>query len=272
MGRYFKILPYTTLGFQTNSGNFPNTTSAYIQSDHLVAGIEYLLNERARISAEGFLKLYDNYPISTTDSVSLANKGGDFEVFGSEEITSEGEGRTYGVELLYQQKFTGKFYGVAAFTFYKSEFTNLFSNDYKPAVWDNGVLISLLGGYKFGNNWEVSSRYRFLGKAPYPPVDQQQTLENYPAGFRDYEELGSVRLDPLSQLDVRIDKKFNFENLSLDVYLEVQNVLAQPSPSEPRYGLDRNESGEIIRPRELVRVSATESGEVLPSIGLVLNF
>ncbi|MAO65587.1 MAG: TonB-dependent receptor [Balneola sp.] len=272
VGRYFKILPYTTLGFQTNSGNFPNTTSAYIQSDHLVAGIEYLLNERARISAEGFLKLYDNYPISTTDSVSLANKGGDFEVFGSEEITSEGEGRTYGVELLYQQKFTGKFYGVAAFTFYKSEFTNLFSNDYKPAVWDNGVLISLLGGYKFGNNWEVSSRYRFLGKAPYPPVDQQQTLENYPAVFRDYEELGSVRLDPLSQLDVRIDKKFNFENLSLDVYLEVQNVLAQPSPSEPRYGLDRNESGEIIRPRELVRVSATESGEVLPSIGLVLNF
>ncbi|HBQ60856.1 MAG TPA: TonB-dependent receptor, partial [Balneolaceae bacterium] len=139
VGRYFKILPYTTLGFQTNSGNFPNTTSAYIQSDHLVAGIEYLLNERARISAEGFLKLYDNYPISTTDSVSLANKGGDFEVFGSEEITSEGEGRTYGVELLYQQKFTGKFYGVAAFTFYKSEFTDLFSNDYKPAVWDNGV-------------------------------------------------------------------------------------------------------------------------------------
>ncbi|HBQ60855.1 MAG TPA: TonB-dependent receptor, partial [Balneolaceae bacterium] len=119
---------------------------------------------------------------------------------------------------------------------------------------------------------EVSSRYRFLGKAPYPPVDQQQTLEYYPAVFRDYEELGSVRLDPLSQLDVRIDKKFNFENLSLDVYLEVQNVLAQPSPSEPRYGLDRNESGEIITPRELVRVSATESGEVFVSIGLVLNF
>lgn len=272
IGRYYKILPYTTLGFQNSTGNFPNTTSAYIQSDHLVAGIEYLLSDRARISAEGFLKLYEDYPISTTDSVSLANKGGDFEVFGSEEIISDGKGRTYGLELLYQQKFTGKLYGVASFTFYKSEFTNLFSDEYKPAVWDNGVLVSLLGGYKFGNNWEVSSRYRFLGKSPYAPVDQQRTLENYPAVFRDYEELGSLRLDPLSQLDVRIDKKFNFQNLSLDIYLEVQNVLAQSSPSEPRFGLDRNENGEIITPRELVKVSTTDSGEVLPSIGLVLNF
>jgi hypothetical protein len=272
LGRYYKILPYTTLGYQDNNGNFMNKSSDYIQSDHAVAGLEYLLNDRARLSAEAFLKLYNNYPISTTDSVSLANKGGDFEVFGSEPIISSGKGRTYGVELLYQQKFTGKFYGIAAFTFYKSEFTNLFSNDYKPAVWDNGVLISLLGGYKFGNNWELSSRYRYLGKAPYAPVDQELTLQNYPAVFRDYEQLGSVRLDPLSQLDLRIDKKFNFQNLSLDIYLEVQNVLMQASPSEPRYGLDRNEVGDVITPRRLVKVNTNEEAELLPSIGLVLNF
>jgi len=272
LGRYYKILPYTTLGYQDNNDNFINKSSDYIQSDHAVAGLEYLLNDRARLSAEAFLKLYNNYPISTTDSVSLANKGGDFEVFGSEPIISSGEGRTYGLELLYQQKFTGKFYGIAAFTFYKSEFTNLFSNDYKPAVWDNGVLISLLGGYKFGNNWELSSRYRYLGKAPYAPVDQDLTLQNYPAVFRDYEKLGSVRLDPLSQLDLRIDKKFNFQNLSLDIYLEVQNVLMQANPSEPRYGLDRNEEGDINTPRRLVKVNTTDEAEVLPSIGLVLNF
>lgn len=272
LGRYYKILPYTTLGFQNNNGRFPNSDSDYIQSDHIVGGVEYLLNDRARISAEGFFKYYSNYPVSTTDSVSLANKGGDFEVSGSEPIVSAGNGRTYGIELLYQQKFTGKFYGVAAFTFYKSEFTNLFSNTYKPAVWDNGTLISLLGGYKFGKNWEISSRFRYLGKAPYAPVDQSLTLQNYPAVFRDYELLGSVRLDPLSQLDVRVDKKFNFQNLSLDIYLEVQNVLAQSGPSEPRYGLDRSENGEVITPRTLVQVNRTDEAEVLPSIGLVLNF
>lgn len=272
IGRYFKILPYTTLGFQNNAGNFVNSSSKYIKSDHAVAGIEYLINKSSRVSVESFIKKYDDYPISIADNVSLANKGGDFEVLGSEPISSNGEGRTYGVEFLYQQKFTGKFYAVTSFTLYKSEFTNANGGDYIPAVWDNGVLISLLGGYKFGNNWEVSSRYRYLGKSPYPPVDQQATLDNYPAVIRDYNLLGTVELDPLSQLDVRIDKKWSFNSFSLDVFLEIQNILAQTSPSRPSFGLARDADGNEITPRSLVRVNGDDDASVLPSIGLVVNF
>jgi len=272
VGRYFKILPYTTLGFQNNAGQFINSSSKYIQSDHAVAGIEYLINKSSRISVESFIKLYDDYPISIADNVSLANKGGDFEVLGSEPITSNGKGRTYGLEVLYQQKFTGRFYAVGSFTLYKSEFTNASSGNYIPAVWDNGVLISLLGGYKFGNNWEVSARYRYLGKSPYPPVNQQATLDNYPAVIRDYTLLGTVELDPLSQLDVRIDKKWSFNKFSLDLFLEIQNALLQTSPSRPSYGLDRDANGNIITPRALVRVDGDDDASVLPSIGLVLNF
>lgn len=272
IGRYFKILPYTTLGFKNNTGQFVNSSSKYIQSDHAVAGIEYLINKSSRFSVESFIKKYDNYPISIADNVSLANKGGDFEVLGSEPISSTGKGRTYGVEVLYQQKFTGQFYAVSSLTLYKSEFTNANSGDYIPAVWDNGVLISLLGGYKFGNNWEVSSRYRYLGKSPYPPVDQQATLDNYPAVIRDFTLLGTVELDPLSQLDVRIDKKWSFNTFSLDVFLEIQNILAQTSPSRPSYGLNRDVDGNVITPRSLVRVNGEDEASVLPSIGLVLNF
>jgi hypothetical protein len=272
LGRYFKILPYTTLGFQNNTGYFVNKNTDYIESDHAVLGIEYLINKSSRISLEGFYKHYNHYPISISDSVSLANKGGDFEVFGSEPVMSSGKGRTYGAEFLYQQKFTGNFYAVAAVTFYKSEFTNLLNDHYVPAVWDNGVLISLLGGYKLGRNWEVSGRYRYLGKSPYAPVDQQATLDNYPAVIRDYNRLGTVRLNPLSQLDIRIDKKWNFERFSLEAFIEIQNALAQASPSQPRYGLDRDKNGDIITPRTLVRVNTTDDASVLPSVGLVLNF
>jgi hypothetical protein len=272
LGRYFKILPYTTLGFQNNTGHFVNKNTDYIESDHAVLGIEYLINKSSRISLEGFYKHYNHYPISISDSVSLANKGGDFEVFGSEPVMSSGKGRTYGAEFLYQQKFTGNFYAVAAVTFYKSEFTNLLNDHYVPAVWDNGVLISLLGGYKLGRNWEVSGRYRYLGKSPYAPVDQQATLDNYPAVIRDYNRLGTVRLNPLSQLDIRIDKKWNFEGFSLEAFIEIQNALAQASPSQPRYGLDRDKNGDIITPRTLVRVNTTDDASVLPSVGLVLNF
>lgn len=130
----------------------------------------------------------------------------------------------------------------------------------------------MLGGYKFGNNWEVSSRYRYLGKFPYPPVNQQATLDNYPAIIRDYTLLGTVELDPLSQLDVRIDKKWSFDKFSLDLFLEIKNTLLQKNPSQPSYGLGRDANGNIITPRSLVRVDGDDDASVLPSIGLVLNF
>ncbi len=272
LGRYFKILPYTSLGFQNNDGIYTNQDAKYILSDHVVLGMEYLLNKSSRLTVEGFYKRYDNYPVSITDNISLANKGGGFEVFGNEPITSDGKGRTYGVELLYQQKFNGKWYAVAALTFYNSEFTNSDNTKFLPAVWDNGTLISLLAGYKFGNNWEASMRYRYLGKAPYPPTNQAATLANYPAVIFDYDNLGTVRLDPFSQMDIRVDKKWNFKKFSFDLFLDIQNALAQAQPSEPRFGLSRDDKGEIITPTSLIQVNESVSGSVLPSLGIVLNF
>lgn len=272
LGRYFKILPYTTLGFQDNAGDYVNQNADYIRSDHAVIGMEYLLSASSRLTLESFYKRYANYPVSISDGISLANKGGGFEVFGSEPVASDGAGRTYGLELLYQQKFTGRFYAVAAVTLYKSEFSGAANDDFTPAVWDNGLLVSLLGGYKFGKNWEISGRYRFLGEAPYAPIDQEATLANYPAVIRDFSLLGTVRLDPFSQLDIRLDKKWSFKKFSLDLFVDIQNVLVQGQPSEPQYGLDRDETGAIITPERLVLVNAADSDSVLPSLGVVLNF
>ena len=271
LGRYYKIPPYTILGFKDSMGEFINKNSTYIRSDHLVAGVEYLLTERSRITVEGFFKWYSDYPVSLRDSVSLANKGGGFEVLGSEPISSTGEGRTYGVELLFQQKFNGRLYGIAAFTFYKSEFSGL-NDEFLPSLWDNNTLISLLGGYKLPRNWELSARYRYLGSTPYVPVDQQATLNNYPAEVLDFSRLGDLRLDPYSQLDIRVDKKWSLTKLSIDVYLEIQNILAQENPQVPQFGLNRTEDGEVITPRELVQVNLNNTANVLPSIGLVVNF
>lgn len=272
IGRYFKLPAYTILGFIDNNGVYANRDARYIQSDHVVTGIEYLLTESSRISVEGFVKKYDDYPVSIIDNVSLANKGGGFEVLGNEPVRFDGKGRTKGIELLYQQKFNGKLYAIAAFTFYKSEFSNGSEGDYLPSTWDNGELVSLTGGYKFPRNWEISARFRFLGNAPYPPVDLERTLAGYPNITYDYTSLGRDRLDNFQQLDFRIDKKWNFKRFSLDVYLDVQNALAKPLPSEPEYGLNRDDQGNIVEPKSLVLVNTNETGTIIPSLGLVVNF
>jgi hypothetical protein len=271
-GRYYKLPAYTILGFTDWMGNQVNSNLAYIRSDHAVTGIEYALTPSSRITLEGFYKKYTDYPVSVADSVSLANKGGGFEVVGNEPVTSTGKGRTFGIEALYQQKFTGRLYAIFALTLYRSEFTGVNPEQFVPSAWDNRVIVSVTGGYKLPKNWEVSSRFRFLGRAPYAPVDQQATLAAYPAIIKDYGRLGEERLKPYQQLDIRIDKKWNFKGASLDAYFDIQNVLASPTPSEPAYGLRRADDGSVSDPRSVVIVNSKPSATVLPTIGLILNF
>jgi hypothetical protein len=64
-GRYYKIAPYTVLGFRDASGQLVNQDTDYIQSDHLVGGLEFLPTKSFRATIEGFYKKYGNYPIST---------------------------------------------------------------------------------------------------------------------------------------------------------------------------------------------------------------
>ncbi|MEM6264352.1 MAG: TonB-dependent receptor [Bacteroidota bacterium] len=270
VGVYYKIPPFTILGFQNTAGTFLNQETRYIRSIHYVAGLEFTPRPSTTISLEGFWKRYSDYSVSVLDSTSLANKGAGFEVLGNEEVQSAGEGRTYGIELLIQQQFTGNFYGILAYTLFKSEFTG-FNDTYRPSAWDSRHLLTFTGGYKFGNNWEVSLRYRFVGPTPYAPVDEEETLASYPALVLDFERLGTVELDGFNQADIRVDKKWNFKGISLNIFLEVQNAFAQEIPEPPVFGLDRDDVGDVIQPRQLVGIPIN-NGEALPTIGIVFDF
>lgn len=271
LGRYFKLPPYTVLGFRNSEGNLINQDVQYTHSDHYVLGIQHYFSPSSSISLEGFYKRYDDYPVSVVDQVSLANKGADFEILGSEDVETVGRGRSYGAELQFQQKLTDNFYGILAYTWFYSEFTGFDRNVYLPSVWDSRHLISFVGGYKFNRNWEFSARYRFAGKTPFVPTDLDATLQSYPEVVLDYPRLGEEKLDIFSQLDIRIDKKWNFRKLALNVFFEAQNVLGQQIPQPTEFGLNRNDDGSLVEPRSLVAI-ASDTGQVIPSIGIVLDF
>ena len=232
VGQYYKIVPYTVLGFQDITGAYANEDAPYIGSLHGVLGLEYRIGDYAKLSAEGFYKRYTNYPVSLVDGVSLANKGGDFSVLGNEDVVSSGKGRTYGLELLFQQKLHNNFYLIAAYTLFSSQFTGL-TNNYLPSVWDSRQLVSVTGGYKLKGNWEFSLRFRHAGSTPFAPVDVDKSLAAYPVFIFDYDNLGQAQLQAFNQLDVRADKKWNFKSFALNVFLEFQNALATNIPGPP---------------------------------------
>jgi len=270
VGKYFKMPIYTILGFQDSQGNFANKDAKYTSNIHYVLGLSKIVNPTTQITVEGFFKDYQNYAVSLTDGVSLANKGGGFEVLGNEDVVTNGSGRTYGVEFLYQQKLTKNFFGILAYTLFKSEFTGL-DGKYRPSVWDSRNLISATAGYKFKRNWEAGLRYRYAGKTPFATVNQTQTLANYPQIVLDFDNLGENKLDAFSQLDIRIDKKWNFKKFAFNLFVDVQNVLAQVIPQPTEFGLNRDDQGTIINPRSLVAVNG-DQGNVLPTLGIILDF
>ena len=89
IGTYFKIPTYTVLGFKNLNEEFINRSAKYTKSSHYVTGFDYTFGNAAKVSVEGFVKRYANFPISLIDGVSLANKGADFEVLGNEDITNK---------------------------------------------------------------------------------------------------------------------------------------------------------------------------------------
>jgi hypothetical protein len=176
------------------------------------------------------------------------------------------------MEFLYQQKLNKNFYGILAYTLFWSEYTDLNGTGYRPALWDNRHLLSFTGGYKLKNNWEVGIRNRFLGMAPFIPVNVSETEVAYPTIIKDFDRIGDERLKSYNSLDVRVDKKWNYSGWSLNIFFEVTNLLGSQLPQAPQYGLDLDDNGEVILPRNLIQIEDSNNGATIPTFGVVIDF
>lgn len=284
-GRYFKIAPYTILGFADNNGRFVNKNSKYLQSDHFTAGVEFLPDDNLRFTIEGFYKKYANVPISIKDGISLSNLGSDFTVLGNEAIATSGKGRAYGLEFFAQKKLTNRSFGILSYTYYKSEYTG-FNNVYIPSSWDNRHLLSLTFGYKFPRNWELGLKFRYQGGAPYTPYDEIASRINYLSlgqGVLNYAQLNALRLRSFNASDLRIDKKWNFRKTTIDLFLDITNWYGARSFGAPNYTFQRNAAntafvttnGGAIRPdgsNAIPILLLNDDRQVTPSIGLIVEF
>ena len=270
-GIYYKIPPYTMLGYRNENQELVNENLDYTRSAHLVLGLEKILSPSARLSFEGFYKYYTDYPVSMADGVSMANKGAGFEVLGNEAIASVGKGKAYGLEFLWQQKLTKNFFGIFSYTYFYSTFSGLDPVVFRPSVWDSRHLASFTTGYKLPKNWEVSARFRYAGATPFVPTDLMQTTTFYPEIVLDYNRLGEEKLSAFSQLDLRFDKKWFYKKLALDFFIEVQNATGSSNPQPPSYGLSRDTNGLPLNPSSLSLIPQ-QAGSVIPSFGIVIDF
>lgn len=213
VGRFYQLPAYTVMGFRNNNNELINKKNnlKYIQADHLVGGLAFHPSKFAKITLEGFYKNYSKYPFLLGDSISLANLGADFGVIGNEAVKSISEGRSYGLELMIQQRKLGTVYGILSYTLVRSEFKDK-KGIYIPSSWDNKHILNITAGKKLNRNWEIGSKFRLLGGAPYTPynleISSLKTVWDVTQqGVLDWNRINQKRNPLTHSLDLRVDSR-----------------------------------------------------------------
>jgi outer membrane receptor for ferrienterochelin and colicin len=283
IGRYAAQPAYTTMGFKNSLGEFVNKNEnlKYIISNQAILGFEYRPITKMRVTLEGFYKQYNQYPLSVLDGLSIASKGADYGQVGDEEIVSTGNGRAYGIELLVKLIDWKNLNITSTYTYFRSEFTDS-TGTYRPSSWDTRNMLNLIANYKLPKNWNIAARWRYVGGAPYTPIDVLKSslkaawdVTNQP--YLDYNQYNSLRLKDSHQLDIRIDKELYFKKWVLNLYADVQNAYIFKSENKPVYTNKDKMSGEAVTdPNDsskyiLRTLDDNFSGTILPTIGLIFK-
>ncbi|KAF5040516.1 hypothetical protein DSECCO2_532620 [anaerobic digester metagenome] len=247
----------------------------------MVAGVEYRRSEAAKLTLEGFYKHYNNYPVSVVDSISLANKGGDFGVYGNEEVTSTGTGRAYGFEVYLRDRLMDRLDLIVSYTFVRSEFKD-FNDKYVPSAWDNRHLLNTTLGIDLGKNWNLGAKWRFIGGSPFTPWDLNRSSlrEAWDArrqGYLDYGRFNTLRTGNAHQLDVRVDKQYFFDRWSFNFYVDIQNAYNFQQEGAPNLTTVTDGLGnDLIDPADPSRYQIKEvvnlAGRLLPTVGIIVEF
>ena len=292
-GVYHQLPAYTILGYagvdavgQRSLLNWSEGLT-YTTNRQLVMGLRREIASRnAAVSVEGFYKGYEGSPASANTGVALANLGADFGVVGNETVTFDAEGRAYGMEVLLQQRLHKGYYGLLAYTLVRSEYVNpgeaFASQSWVPSSWDNQHIVSFTGGKKWDSGWEVGARVLFSGGLPYTPVNLTQSLrienwDTFNAAIPDYDRLNNDRNGAFHQVDLRIDRKWFFDNWSLDVFADLQNITAAAPPQPDQLDVVRDPATGRPIPSTTnpgfydPRFISTATGAVLPGLGMIVE-
>ena len=292
-GIYHQLPAYTILGYAGLGADSTSTLLnwseglTYTTNRQLVMGIrKEIASRNAAVSVEGFYKGYDGSPASANTGIALANLGADFGVVGNETVTFDAEGRAYGMEVLLQQRLYKGYYGLLAYTLVRSEYQNpgedFALQSWVPSSWDNRHIVSFTGGKKWDSGWEVGARVLFSGGLPYTPyaLDQSLLIENWEtfnAAIPDYAALNTDRNGAFHQVDLRIDRKWFFDNWSLDVFADLQNITAAAPPQPDQLDVVRDPATGRPIPSTTnpgfydPRFISTATGAVLPGLGMIVE-
>ena len=185
------------------------------RSIHYSVGVEQEFTRQLELSVEGFYK-------DMTDLVAREP-----DASGGFAYNNDGTGYVIGAEALLKYKPDKRFFGWLAYTLSRSVRQDSPTDPERLVECDQTHNLIVLGSYRLGRGWEVGGRFRLVsGPLITPVLPGLPALYSADAGtYAPLQgEQASERLSLFHQLDVRIDKRWQFRDWRLGAYLDIQNI------------------------------------------------
>jgi len=133
------------------------------------------------------------------------------------------------VELLLRKALTDRWSGWLSLGLSGAERTNTVSGERFPFEYDQPLVVSLVGNYRFNDRWSISAKWWYHSGAPYTPIiggtpDPLITGRYTPI----YGELNSARMPNFHRLDLRLNRRYSKNTTA---YIELVNAYEQKNVS-----------------------------------------
>jgi TonB family protein len=152
-------------------------------------------------------------------------------------LTQDGYGRSYGGQILIRQELWKGFFGWITYSLSRSERQDHPDRDFRLFDFDQTHVLGVVASYEY-RGWGAGVRLRYTSGMPRTPV----TGAFYDGRGDQYQPIfggqNSIRIPDFVQLDVRLEKTFSFRRLSLNIFLDVQNITNRANPEEIVYSYD----------------------------------
>ena len=214
---------------------FGSNNLKHPRSLHTSVGLEHTFDEGLTLDLAGFYKYNDRTVVANPDAFVSSD---------AEVLDNAGTGRIYGAELLAKANLE-KFQGWIAYTYQRSFRTDRPGEEERLFDLDQPHNLTVLGVYRFNNNWSFSARYRLISGTTYTPVVDTEYDSVTGEFFPLYGENNANRLDAFQQLDVRLDKTWIYDTWTLNLYLDIQNVTNYGNAEAKKYNYDFTQSDNI---------------------------
>jgi hypothetical protein len=181
------------------------------------------------------------------------------------EYANQGTGSVIGLETLLQLKPGDRFFGWVAYTLSRSVRRNAPEEAEYLFQFDETHNMTALGSYELGRGWTFGARFRLISGRMQTPVVRPPNLPAlYSSDASSYTRLSgdpfSQRLPLVHQLDLRVEKAWQYEAWRFLVYMDLYNAYNNPPVEGIQYNYNFSE-----------QVFAT-GVPILPSLGVQGEF